>query len=49
MIKEASSGSSSLLGRREANVDIAFALGQAQTDGSHGPSSPHCDQVKVFG
>ena len=48
LIKEASSSSSSLLRHRKANVDAAFSLAQAQTDGSHGESSPQCDQVKVL-
>ena len=51
MIKEVNSSfpsSSSLLGCGGANADIAFSLGQVQVDGSYGPSSPHCGQVKVF-
>jgi len=32
-------------------VEVLFCSGQAQaqTDGSDGPCSPHCDQVKVVG
>jgi len=46
LIKEVGS-SSSLFGCGGANVDIAFSLGEPQADGSHGPSSPNYEQVKV--
>ena len=48
-MKEVTSSSTSLLGCGGANVNVMNSLGRAQVDGSHGPSSPHCDQTKDFG
>lgn len=48
-MKEVSSCSTSLLGCGGANVNILNSLAEAQVDGSHGPSSPRCDQTKDFG
>lgn len=48
-MKEAGSSSSSLLRSRGTNVNIVNSSRQAQAEGSHGPSSSHCDQAKASG